>query len=88
MDLTRAVVISVQRTLLATETSWQVNYAIGEMQYRLQDNAFYGRPHGQDANVLLAIQTLSFHSCCPDNNSIEVTGAALLNHSGHLKSSR
>ena len=85
LDLTRAGVISVQRTLPATETSWQVDYSIGDMLYRVQGNAFYGRPHGQDADVLLALQTLFFRAGCPDNNSIEVMGSALLSLSGHAK---
>ncbi|GHG10510.1 hypothetical protein GCM10017783_23700 [Deinococcus piscis] len=85
MDLTRAGVISVQRTLPSTETNWQVDYSIGEVMYRVQGNAFYGRPHGQDADVLLAIQTLFFRAGCPDNNSIQVMGSALLAMSGHPK---
>jgi plasmid replication initiation protein len=78
LDLTRAGVISVQRSLPATETSWQVDYSIGDVMYRVQGSAFHGRPHGQDADVLLALQTLFFRAGCPDNNSVEVTAAALL----------
>ena len=85
LDLTRAGVISVQRTLPATETSWQVDYSIGDVMYRVQGSAFHGRPHGQDADVLLAIQTLFFRAGCPDNNSVEVTAAGLLSMSGHAR---
>jgi plasmid replication initiation protein len=85
LDLTRAGVISVQRSLPATETSWQVDYSIGDVMYRVQGSAFHGRPHGQDADVLLALQTLFFRAGCPDNNSVEVTAAALLALSGHAK---
>ncbi len=85
LDLTRAGVISVQRTLPATETSWQVDYSIGDVMYRVQGSAFHGRPHGQDADVLLAIQTLFFRAGCPDNNSVEVTASGLLSMSGHAR---
>ena len=85
LDLTRAGVISVQRTLPTTETNWQVDYSIGDVMYRVQGNAFYGRPHGQDADILLAIQTLFFRAGCPDDNSIQVMGSALLSMSGHPK---
>ena len=86
IDLTRAGIISVQRTLPATETSWQVDYEIGDVKYRVQGSAFHGRPHGQDADILLAIQTLFFRAGCPDDNAIQVLGSALLNLSGHPKS--
>ena len=85
LDLTRAGVISVQRNLPTTETTWQVDYAIGDVMYHVQGNAFYGRPHGQDADILLAIQTLFFRAGCPDDNSIQVMGSALLSMSGHPK---
>lgn len=85
LDLTRAGVISVQRSLPSSDTSWQVDYAIGEVMYRVNGNAFYGRPHGQDADILLAIQTLFFRAGCPDTNSIEVMGSTLLALSGHPK---
>ncbi|WP_412030564.1 replication initiator protein A [Deinococcus yunweiensis] len=85
LDLTRAGVISVQRSMPVTETSWQVDYSIGDVMYRVQGNAFHGRPHGQDADVLLAIQTLFFRAGCPDNNSVEVTAAGLLALSGHAR---
>lgn len=85
LDLTRAGVISVQRNLPDTETSWQVDYVVGDMMYRVQGSAFHGRPHGQDADVLLALQTLFFRAGCPDNNAIQVMGATLLAMSGHPK---
>lgn len=85
LDLTRAGVISVQRSLPSTDTSWQVDYAIGDVMYRVNGNAYYGRPHGQDADVLLSIQTLFFRAGCPDTNTIEVTAASLLGLSGHAR---
>lgn len=86
VDLTRAGIISVQRNLPVGETSWQVDYEIGEVKYRVTGQAFNGRPHGQDADVLLAIQTLFFRAGCPDDNAVQVLGSALLNLSGHPKS--
>ena len=85
LDLTRAGVISVQRNLPSSDTSWQVDYAVGDVMYRVNGNAFYGRPHGQDADILLSIQTLFFRAGCPDTNSIEVMGSTLLALSGHAK---
>ncbi len=86
IDLTRAGIISVQRSLPVGEISWQVDYEIGDVKYRVTGQAFNGRPHGQDADVLLAIQTLFFRAGCPDDNAIQVLGSALLNLSGHPKS--
>lgn len=85
LDLTRAGVISVQRSMPATETSWQVDYAVGDVLYRVNGNAFHGRPHGQDADVLLAIQTMFFRAGCPDDNAIQVLASTLLSMSGHAK---
>lgn len=85
LDLTRAGIISVQRDLPATDTTWETDYTIGEVLYRVVGNAFHGRPHGRDADVLLALQTLFFRAGCPENNVIEITAAQLLNESGHAR---
>ncbi|MFC6619273.1 hypothetical protein [Deinococcus radiophilus] len=58
LDLTRAGIISVQRDLAPSEISWETEYTIGEVMYRVTGSAFHGRPHGRDADVLLALQTL------------------------------
>ncbi|WP_019010867.1 replication initiator protein A [Deinococcus aquatilis] len=85
IDLTRAGIISVQRDLSPTETTWEVDYTIGEVMYRVTGSAFHGRPRGRDADILLALQTFFFRSGCPDSNGIEVTAAQILTLSGHAR---
>ncbi|UQN10659.1 replication initiator protein A [Deinococcus sp. QL22] len=78
LDLTRAGVVSVQKTTPSGDTSWQVDYEIGDVMYRVVGSAFYGRPYGSDADVLLALQSLFFRAGCPESNRIEVLPAELL----------
>lgn len=78
LDLTRAGVVSVQKTPPAGDTSWQVDYEIGGTMYRVVGNAFHGRPYGSDADILLALQTIFFRAGCPENNRIQVMPAELL----------
>ncbi|GAA3998927.1 hypothetical protein GCM10022631_07130 [Deinococcus rubellus] len=78
LDLTRAGIISVQKVLPSEESSWEVEYDIGEVHYRVQGNAAYGRPYGNDADILLALQTLFFKAGCPEHNRIEVSPASVL----------
>lgn len=85
LDLTRAGIISVQRDLPATDTTWETDYTIGETLYRVVGSAFHGRPHGRDADVLLALQTVFFRAGCPDTNAVEITAAQLLAESGHAR---
>ncbi|THF69837.1 plasmid replication initiator protein [Deinococcus sp. Arct2-2] len=85
LDLTRAGIVSVQRDMPAENTNWEVEYTIDGVAYRVIGNALYGRPHGTDADVLLALQTLFFRAGCPENNRIEVLPAAVLELSGSSK---
>jgi len=88
LDLTRSGIISVQRDLPATETSWEAEYTLGELMYRVLGSAFHGRPHGRDADVLLSLQTVFFRAGCPDSNAIELTAAQLLALSGHARNGK
>lgn len=72
LDLTRAGIISVQRTLPEGRDSWQVDYEVSGTLYRIEGDAIFGRPHGSDSDVLLALQTLFFRAGCPSNDRIEV----------------
>lgn len=83
LDLTRAGVISVQKVLPEGRSTWQVEYEVGDTLYRIQGDAMYGRPHGSDNDILLALQTLFFRAGCPTNDRIEVVPAELL-RLGHL----
>jgi len=78
LDLTRAGIISVQKVLPDSNKSWQVRYDIQGVVYEVQGDAAYGRPYGNDADVLLAIQALFFKAGCPEHNSIEFTPGSLL----------
>lgn len=85
LDLTRAGIISVQRDLPPTETSWETDYTIGDVLYRVTGSAFHGRPRGRDADILLALQTTFFRAGCPESNTIELSAAQLLEASGHAR---
>ena len=85
LDLTRAGIISVQRDLSPTETTWITDYTIGDVMYRVMGSAFHGRPHGRDGDILLALQTIFFRAGCPENNEIEISAAQLLAASGHSR---
>lgn len=85
LDLTRAGIISVQRELPVSETTWETDYTIGEVMYRVTGSAFHGRPRGRDADVLLALQTVFFRAGCPESNAIEISAAQLLAASGHAR---
>ncbi|WP_135230613.1 replication initiator protein A [Deinococcus fonticola] len=78
LDLTRAGIISVQRTLPEGRDSWQVDYEVGGTLYRIQGDAIFGRPHGVDSDVLLALQTLFFRAGCPPNDRMEVYPSEIL----------
>jgi len=85
LDLTRAGIISVQRELLLGETSWETEYTVGEVMYKVTGSAFHGRPRGRDADVLLALQTFFFRSGCPDSNTIDLSASQILALSGHAR---
>lgn len=78
LDLTRAGIISVQRTLPEGRDSWQVDYEVGGTLYRIKGDAIYGRPHGVDSDVLLALQTLFFRAGCPTSDRMEVYPSDIL----------
>jgi hypothetical protein len=71
LDLTWAGMISVQRSMPATETFWQVGDAAGDVLYRMNGDAFQGRPHGQDADMSLAIPAMVFRAGCPDDHAMD-----------------
>ncbi len=81
LDLTRAGIFSVQKNPLQGE-SWEVDFEVGGVLYRVQGNAAYGRPYGVDSDVLLALQTLFWRAGCPDTNLLEVSPIDLLRLSG------
>ncbi|SMB83020.1 replication initiator protein A [Deinococcus hopiensis] len=83
LDLSRIGVISVLRNLPITATEWEEEFQIGSIEYRVKGRAALGRPHGIDADVLLAVQTLFFWAGCPDNGLVETTPYGLLKLSGH-----
>nr|WP_255354755.1 replication initiator protein A [Deinococcus sp. Leaf326] len=85
LDLTRAGIISVQRDLSPAETTWQADYTLGDVMYRVTGSAFHGRPRGRDADILLALQTLFFRAGCPETNALELSASQLLSTSGHAR---
>ena len=75
----------MQRDLSPAETTWQADYTIGDVMYRVMGSAFHGRPRGRDADVLLALQTLFFRAGCPESNAVELSASQLLTASGHAR---
>lgn len=78
LDLSRAGIISLQRSLPGENTSWQVEYTVGVMRYQVTGNARHGRPHGIDNDVMLALQTLFLRAGCPEHGRIDTTASAIL----------
>lgn len=78
LDLSRAGVISLQRSLPNENTSWEVEYTIGSVHYQVTGNARHGRPHGSDNDVMLALQTLFLRAVCPEHGRIDTTASAIL----------
>ncbi|ACO47397.2 replication initiator protein A [Deinococcus deserti] len=78
MDLTRSGIISVQRDMPTELTSWVSDYSISGNHYRVEATARYGRPHGTDNDVMVALQSLFLRNGCPEHNRVSLTANQLL----------
>ncbi|WP_156373042.1 replication initiator protein A [Deinococcus sp. Leaf326] len=72
-NIARLGIISIQSRVDDALTLWNVEFAIDGRPYRVECAAPYGRPHGIDTDIILAIQTLFFRSGCPSHNWLHTT---------------
>lgn len=72
-NVARLGIISIQSRVDDSVTRWNVEFAIDGRPFRVECAAPYGRPHGIDTDIILAIQTLFFRSGCPAHNWLHTT---------------
>lgn len=72
-NIARLGIISIQSRVDDTLTKWTAEFAIDGRPYRVECAAPYGRPHGIDTDIILAIQTLFFRAGCPAHNWLHTT---------------
>lgn len=72
-NLARFGIISMLSRMDSNEKSWTVEFMVEDRQYRVECVAPHGRPHGIDAAVIAAIQTLFVAQKCPEHNWVHTT---------------
>ena len=72
-NIARLGIISIQSRIDDSLTKWNAEFTIDGRPYRVECAAPYGRPHGIDTNIILAIQTLFFREGCPEHNWLHTT---------------
>lgn len=72
-NIARLGIISIQSRVDDSLTKWNAEFAIDGRPYRVECVAPYGRPHGVDTDIILAIQTLFFRRGCPEHNWLHTT---------------
>ncbi|MFC6619154.1 replication initiator protein A [Deinococcus radiophilus] len=81
-NVARLGIISIQSRIDEQASNWQAEFSIEGRPYRVECAAPYGRPHGVDTDIILAIQTLFFRSGCPTHNWLHTTAYELRSVSG------
>lgn len=72
-NIARLGIISIQSRVDDSLTKWNAEFSIDGRPYRVECVAPYGRPHGIDTDIILAIQTLFFREGCPSHNWLHTT---------------
>lgn len=72
-NIARLGIISIQSRVDDSLTKWNAEFTIDGRPYRVECAAPYGRPHGIDTDIILAIQTLFFRDGCPAHNWLHTT---------------
>lgn len=81
-NVARLGIISIQSRIDDSLTTWTAEFAIDGRPYRVECAAPYGRPHGIDTDIILAIQTLFIRSGCPSHDWLHTTAYELRNVAG------
>ncbi|MCD0165152.1 replication initiator protein A [Deinococcus sp. 14RED07] len=76
-NIARLGIISVQSRIDDTLRNWTAEFSIEGRPYRVECAAPYGRPHGIDTDLILAIQTLFIRTGCPEHNWLHTTAYEL-----------
>lgn len=75
-------IISIQTRVDRTITKITSRFAIEEVAYRVEGVTPYGRPHGMDTDVIVAVQTLFVRQGCPWHGWVHTTAYELRELSG------
>ena len=81
-NIARLGIISIQSRVDDTMTKWTAEFSIDGRPYRVECAAPYGRPHGIDTDIILALQTLFFRAGCPSHNWLHTTAYEVRNVAG------
>jgi plasmid replication initiation protein len=76
-NVARLGIISILSRINVGVTTWQSEFSVRGSMFRVECAAPYGRPHGIDTDVILAIQTLFVRQGCPEHNWVHTTAYEL-----------
>lgn len=80
-NVARLGIISVQSRVDA-ERNFRAEFEVQGRPYRVECAAPYGRPHGTDTDIILAIQTLFVRSGSPEHDWVHTTAYEVLSLAG------
>ena len=81
-NIARLGIISIQSRVDGDLKTWKAEFAIDGRPYRVECAAPYGRPHGVDTDIILAVQTLFVRAGCPSHDWVHTTAYELRGVSG------
>lgn len=76
-NIARLGIISIQSRVDDDVKTWQAEFVIDGRPYRVECAAPYGRPHGVDTDIILAVQTLFVRAGCPAHDWLHTTAYEL-----------
>lgn len=76
-NVARLGIISILSRIDPGMTTWQSAFSVRGRAFKVECAAPYGRPHGIDTDVILAIQTLFVRQGCPEHNWVHTTAYEL-----------
>lgn len=81
-NVARLGIISIQSRVDGDLRTWKAEFEIDGRPYRVECAAPYGRPHGIDTDIILAVQTLFVRAGCPTHDWLHTTAYELRNVAG------
>lgn len=76
-NIARLGIISIQSRVDDEVRTWKAEFEIDGRPYRVECAAPYGRPHGIDTDIILAVQTLFVRAGCPEHDWLHTTAYEL-----------
>ncbi len=81
-NIARLGIISIQSRIDDDLKTWKAEFNIDGRPYRVECAAPYGRPHGVDTDIILAVQTLFVRAGCPAHDWLHTTAYELRSVAG------